>query len=191
MSACLLTAQWGNRLHERREVRGRKCALSLVRSWNECLDFISLSRYAHVDAATAETFRWALRHGILDVIFSYDIACKYSAKFLERVTTAGIDGADPLIPAEIDQMLRITWLIGKFHLGGHKEECSKKYSFNYNAGVGRMSGELVETIWSTLNALKYQTREMGPGPRREMISDAMNFWNTQKLAKISESSPLP
>lgn len=128
-------------------------------------------------------------NGLEDVIFSYDIACKYSVNFLKRVTTAGIDGEAPLISSEIETMLKITWLIGKFHLGGHKEECAKKYSFNYNESVGRMSGELVETTWLTFNALKYQTREMGPGPRRELITAAMNFWNALKVARMSMIAP--
>lgn len=80
----------------------------------------------------------------------------------------------------------ITWLIGKFHLAGHKEECSKKFSFNYNDLVGRMSGELVETIWAAFNWLKFQTREMGPGPREETLSDAMNFWNWLKIVRMGE-----
>lgn len=134
-----------------------------------------------MDAGFSESFRWALDNGVADVILSYDIACKYSVNFLKRVKT----NPNPLLPDEIDKHIRITWLIGKFHLGGHKEECSKKYSFNYNKNVGRMSGELVETIWATFNALKPQTREMGPGPRREVLTDAMNFWNKMKEGRLS------
>lgn len=134
-----------------------------------------------MDAGFAETFQWALDNGLADVILSYDIACKYSVNFLKRVKTS----PDQLLPEDIDKHIRITWLIGKFHLGGHKEECAKMYSFNYNKNVGRMSGELVETIWATFNALKPQTREMGPGPRREMLTDAMNFWNKMKEGRLS------
>lgn len=82
----------------------------------------------------------------------------------------------------------VTWQIGKFHLGGHKEECTKKYLFNYDEGVGRMSGKLVETIWSTFDWLKRETREMGPGPCCEALTDAMNFWSHQKEAKLGGSS---
>ena len=88
----------------------------------------------------------------------------------------------------LQSLVSILWLVGKFHLGGHREECQKAFNFNYTNGVGRMSGELVETIWSYFDYLKYQTREMGPGSRHEMLSDAMNYWNWQKLVKISKSS---
>lgn len=40
-----------------------------------------------------------------------------------------------------------------------------------------MHGEMVETIWAALNWLQYSTREMGAGHRREVITEAMNFWN--------------
>ncbi|KAG8915030.1 hypothetical protein FRC00_008546 [Tulasnella sp. 408] len=64
-----------------------------------------------------------------------------------------------------------------------------KYSINFlDRGVGRMSGELVETIWSYFDFLKYQTREMGPGSRQEMLSRAMNYWNWQKMVKMSDAT---
>lgn len=129
----------------------------------------------------------------MDFIFSYDIACKYSVHFWERIKNA-LGNKPPLFSAKSSEafetgLAAMTWLIGKFHLGGHKEECSKTYSFNYNSLVGRMSGELVETIWAAFNWLKYQTREMGPGTRIETLSDAMNHWNWLKIIKIGELSP--
>lgn len=130
------------------------------------------------------------RKGLVDFIFSYDIACKYSVHFFTRVKSA-LPNKPPLLStaasiAFATGLATITWLIGKFHLGGHKEACAKKYSFNYNTMVGRMSGELVETIWSAFNWLKFQTREMGPGPREETISDSANRWNWDKTTKIGK-----
>lgn len=114
---------------------------------------------------------------------SYDIACKYSINFLERV----LDGPVKLIPPEFESLPKILWLIGKFHIGGHREECLKKFSFDYNELVGRMSGELVETIWAELNWLKQQCREMSPESRIEVVSEAFNQWNFGKNAGMGES----
>lgn len=122
-----------------------------------------------------------INEGLKDLVISYDIACKYSINFLNRVR----DSPYPLLPPNIQSLVSIVWLIGKFHLGGHREECHQAFNFNYTSGVGRMSGELVETIWSYFDYLKYQTREMGPGARQEMLSDAMNYWNWQKIVKLS------
>lgn len=149
-----------------------------------------MDRYSNVDPPVANAIAAGVSRGILDFVFSYDIACKYSVHFFERIKAA-LPGKDPLFPSSAslafeNGLVFITWLIGKFHLAGHKEECSKKYSFNYNSLVGRMSGELVETIWAAFNWLKYQTREMGPGPRIETLSDAMNFWNWMKVIKMGK-----
>ncbi|KAG8902439.1 hypothetical protein FRC00_007975 [Tulasnella sp. 408] len=121
-----------------------------------------------------------LDRGIKDIIISYDIACKYSIHFFNRVTQPPY----PLLPSNLQSLADIKWLIGKFHIGGHKEDCQKFFNFNYTKGVGRMSGELVETVWAYFDYLKYQTREMGPGSRQEMLTDAMNFWNWQKIVII-------
>jgi hypothetical protein len=47
-----------------------------------------------------------------------------------------------------------------------------------------MSGELVETPWAALNSLQYSTREMGWGARQDMLVDAFNFWNYQKIIRM-------
>lgn len=139
-------------------------------------------RYRYVDVPMAMVINAAINAGLKDLVISYDIACKYSINFLERVCNSPY----PLLPDNLQSLVSILWLIGKFHLGGHREECQKFFNFNYTQGVGRMSGELVETIWSYFDFLKYQTREMGPGSRQEMLSDAMNYWNWQKIVKMSK-----
>lgn len=105
-------------------------------------------------------------------------------------TTESFEGVDPsllpLLPPAFASCATILWLIGKFHLGSHREDCLKKFSFNFTQGVGRMSGELVETIWSYFDYLKYQTREMSAGCRKELLTDSMNWWNWQKLVKIGK-----
>lgn len=147
------------------------------------IDFVAVSyRYVDVAITSVLTFFFAAGAGILDFIIAYDIACKYSIKFEARVT----EFESMLLPSTFFGTAWIIWLIGKFHLGGHRDDCHKKFSFNYTANVGRMSGELVETIWSYFDYLKYQTREMSAGARKEMLSDAMNWWNWQKVVKIGD-----
>lgn len=118
---------------------------------------------------------WAFNMLLVWLLLSYDVACKWSIWFLRRLALA------PALPwAEGIPKLQTTYLIPKFHLGSHRPECADKYSFNYTEGVGRMHGEMVETIWAALNWLQYSTREMAAGHRREVISEAMNFWNWRK-----------
>jgi hypothetical protein len=121
--------------------------------------------------------------GILWMIISYDIACRFRTRFLQRVLGA----PRPLFQEKDRETLeRITWLVPKFHLGGHQPSCSDNHSFNYTPGVGRNHGEGVESIWSTLNWLKYSTREMGPGHRIEVLTDNMQAINWSKIRNIGE-----
>lgn len=115
---------------------------------------------------------WAFNLFLLWLLLSYDVACKWHKLFLERLSLA------PQLPwAESVPKLEKTYLVPKFHLGSHRPECADDYSFAHTEGVGRMHGEMVETIWAALNWLQYSTREMGAGHRREVITEAMNFWN--------------
>lgn len=135
-----------------------------------------------MDVAVALCVAAALEVGLERIVFSYDINCKYKVNFKDRVTS----GTSPLLDPNLNFEGFMTWLIGKFHLGGHKDDCSREHSFNYNKNVGRMSGELVETIWAVFNWLKWQTREMSWGARREALSDSMNDWNHQKMVALGE-----
>ncbi|KAG8933832.1 hypothetical protein FRC01_006877 [Tulasnella sp. 417] len=149
-------------------------------------DFSRGEGYRYVDVPMAMVIQQAIDAGLKDLVISYDIACKYSINFLERVCNSPY----ALLPDNLQSLVSILWMVGKFHLGGHHEECQKFFNFNYMEGVGRMSGELVETIWSYFDFLKYQTHEMGPGSWKEMLSDAMNYWNWQKIVKMSDATRL-
>lgn len=117
---------------------------------------------------------------------SYDIACKYSIHFLRRV----LGGNVKLLDRDFENLADMMWLIGKFHIGGHREECLKQFSFDYNDLVGRMSGELVETVWAELNWLKQQCREMSAGSRIEVMTENFNFWNFCKVTRMGTWIPL-
>lgn len=140
------------------------------------------NRFRYVDVAFASVINIYLLLGILLFGISYDIACKYSIHFLARVVGA-------LLPEELLHRAStwLRWFVPKFHLGGHQPSCADQFSLNYAKGVGRLHGEHVETVWSDLNPLKYSTREMAPGTRIEVLSDAMNEWNYKKLITIRGS----
>lgn len=123
-----------------------------------------------------------MRSGLTRLVVSYDIACKYSVHFLQRV----LGGDVKLLQPQFESLAEMLWLIGKFHIGGHREECLKKFSFDYNELVGRMSGELVETVWAELNWLKQQCREMSSGSRIEVMTENMNYWNFAKVTRMGE-----
>lgn len=136
--------------------------------------------FAYVDVAVGSVLKKGIEDGIQRIIYSYDSSCGHSVHFFARLADT--------FPALItrDQLSKFDFLplIPKFHLAGHKPECSDKYSFNYTDNVGRMSGELVETPWSHFNWLQYSSREMGWGNRRDMLTDHFNAWNWWKIVRI-------
>lgn len=133
-------------------------------------------RFREVDIAVASVLLHCFMWGLTMVPFSYDIACKYGINFWARVS----EGEIPLIDPVWKAICTIVWLVPKFHINGHKQECMEKFSFHFTKWVGRISGELVETPWAALNWLKYSTRKMLAGARADLLSDHFNEWNWGK-----------
>ena len=65
----------------------------------------------------------------------------------------------------------ITFLVPKFHLPSHVDDCQTAFSFNLTPGVGRTDGEVPKSGWSDINPLSSQTKQMGPASRPEAIDD--------------------
>jgi hypothetical protein len=135
-------------------------------------------RYRYVDVAICSVIRELLeKNPNQRIVISYDINCKWSVNFLQRVK----EGDPALLPVGGSN---IHFVVPKFHIEGHEKSCADKYSLDYNWGVGRMSGELVETLWAKFNATQYSIRYMTPGHRRDTINDHSNSWNHEKRIRI-------
>ncbi|KAJ7108897.1 hypothetical protein C8R43DRAFT_1139824 [Mycena crocata] len=110
---------------------------------------------------------------------SYDIACQWHVNIGVRMNhyandVLTIDGVGKYM----------TFLIPKFHLPAHIEECNLLYSFNLTRDVGQTDGEAPERGWSNTNPLARSTREMGPGSRRDTLDDHFNDWNHKKIIAL-------
>jgi hypothetical protein len=161
----------------------------------ESLSNTNPNRFHYVDVAMAAVVNEALDMGLQDIIISYDVACKYSVNYIKRVTAIIEDTTQSTGPTRKAALVNkdpetlascLFWRVPKFHLGGHQDSCAEKFSFNYEPLSGRTHGEHVETIWSDLNAFKYQTSEMSTGHRQEVIGHGMNTINWGKLTKIGK-----
>lgn len=141
-------------------------------------------RFAFVDVAVGSVLKQGIEDGVQRAVLSYDSACGYSVNFHARLA----DYEPPLITRAEFERIVVQPLIPKFHLASHKAECSDRYSFNYTANVGRMSGELVETPWAAFNSLQYSAREMGFGTRRDVLTDQFSFWNWSKTTRMCTST---
>ena len=116
---------------------------------------------------------------IREIVISYDIACQWHKKLIERLG---------LLPDNIQPswITKIVYAIPKFHRPAHVDSCNRTFSFNLIKGVGRSDGEAPERGWSRTNAISKSTAEMGPGNRRDTVDDHSNDLNWQKTQLIGE-----
>ncbi|KAK7022540.1 hypothetical protein R3P38DRAFT_3539761 [Favolaschia claudopus] len=120
-------------------------------------------------------------HGspLLRFVVSYDIACQWHIKIWDRMleykdTTLTVDGRDKFF----------TFLVPKFHLPAHIEECNLKFSFNLTRDVGQTDGEAPERGWANTNPLARSTKEMAPGHRRDILDDHWGDWNHTRIIAL-------
>jgi hypothetical protein len=75
------------------------------------------------------------------VLFIYDIICQYIIYLQTRI------GA--LLPTG----LTVEAAIGLFHVHAHKDQCFFRYASSFIPGAGIVAGEILESLWSSLNAI--------------------------------------
>jgi hypothetical protein len=118
--------------------------------------------------------------GVLRLILSYDISCRYSVNFVKRIAEFPDDLKLNTDTLEWDAV------IPQWHVNGHGDKCQTEFSFNYLTGVGRSCGEDVESGWYSTNPLGTSVREMGPASRQEILNDHWGSWNFQKIVGLRE-----
>ncbi|KAJ7162867.1 hypothetical protein C8R46DRAFT_1280961 [Mycena filopes] len=124
-------------------------------------------------------FRSIAGSPIIHFFVSYDIACQWHIHVWDRLR------AYQDIDITIDGRGRFfTFLVPKFHLPAHIEECNLKFSFNLTRFVGQTDGEAPERGWANSNPLARSTKEMGPGARRDTLDDHFNDWNHKRIIAL-------
>lgn len=89
----------------------------------------------------------------------YDIACQYMVHFLER------------IGEQVPEDLTVEAAIGLFHVHAHKDSCFFRYATTFIPGAGNVAGEILESLWSCLNAISPSTRTATLAHRSEILDD--------------------
>lgn len=118
---------------------------------------------------------------ILMILMLYDIMCQFWVNFLARITNS----ANYLhLP---DDMI-IQRGIGLFHVHGHMKQCYPRYAPTFIPGAGMVDGEVVETLWSTLNYTASSARPMTWNHRQEYLDAHMGDSNWKKLTGIGMCS---
>jgi Kyakuja-Dileera-Zisupton transposase len=119
-----------------------------------------------------------LKHTNLDpaqgALFIYDIACQYCVHLQERI--------GHLLP----KGLKLDLAIGLFHVHGHKEECFFHFATSFIPGAGITAGEILETLWSSLNTITPTVRTATLANRAETIDDHATDSNHKKMLNMGK-----
>jgi hypothetical protein len=111
-------------------------------------------------------------HGLSQALIAYDVACQWSVHFDERVKQS--------VHLHLPKDLKYTAAVGKFHLAAHREDCFAQYSLNFVEGAGQQDGEVLETLWSSLNKVAGSIRAMTMPHRQERLDQQILDSNWKK-----------
>ncbi|KIK21570.1 hypothetical protein PISMIDRAFT_103870 [Pisolithus microcarpus 441] len=139
------------------------------------VDFQKGERQLNMDYSLANALSYNMT-SIDYVLCFYDINCAYMKNLRRHV-----DSSDLL---HIPPSMRIMAGIGMWHVHGHKEECYMRYSPLFIKGSGWVNGEIIETLWSTLNIVSASTRGMTTPYRQELLDFQMNDSNFMKMIRM-------
>ena len=70
--------------------------------------------------------------------------------------------------------------IGMFHVHGHQDSCFSQYATAFIEGAGMVNGEILETLWSTLNSISPSLCTATLVHWSEVLDDHMNDGNWKK-----------
>jgi hypothetical protein len=123
------------------------------------------------------TFLQALKTTRVDpqqgVMLIYDIICQYIIHILECI------GAHLLAGLTIDRA------IGPFHVHGHKDECFFRYAPTLIPGSGIVAGEILRSLWLSLNSISPTVRTATLPHWAEMLDDHATDSNHKKMLSIT------
>lgn len=102
------------------------------------------------------------------ILFIYDIACQYMVHLNDRI--------GPYLPIGLE----IEAAIGLFHVHAHKDQCFYRYATSFIPGAGIVAGEILESLWSSLNSISPTARTATLAHRAEMLDDHATDSNHKK-----------
>ncbi|KIK44647.1 hypothetical protein CY34DRAFT_22913 [Suillus luteus UH-Slu-Lm8-n1] len=108
------------------------------------VDFQKGEKQMNMDYTLCEASQHNME-GITRAIIFYDINCQYNKHFRVQVDRSQF--------LEMSPGLTIIPGIGLWHGHGHQDSCYVWYASNFIEGIGRINGEIMETLWAHLNLI--------------------------------------
>ncbi|KAJ7018777.1 hypothetical protein C8F04DRAFT_976706 [Mycena alexandri] len=129
-------------------------------------------KQVNIDYAISEVL-CRLPPEIKQTLLIYDISCQWILHWIERFQKGQY--------LFYRKDLELLAAVGKFHLGAHVLECFWEFSLNFIEGSGQVDGEILETLWASLDKVVGSTRSMSRAHRQEVLDDYMNDSNWKKM----------
>ncbi|KZV61151.1 hypothetical protein PENSPDRAFT_593162 [Peniophora sp. CONT] len=134
-----------------------------------------------VDKSLSNAFHHTITQQITRVQLLYDIWCRYGVHVRERFRQSGLDWP---------KFRELLQGVGVWHIYGHVFECLRRFSPGYSPRSGIVDGEILETLWSLLNAILQSCRGMSLAAREEKINTHMNDINYRKIIEMGKTTVL-
>ena len=157
---------------DRTGVAGIACGRHGGYAPNALVDLFKGEQQKNVDFALLAALKTTGVDPDQGVLLIYDIACQYSVHLIQR------------IDAHLPFGLKVETGIGLFHVHAHKDECFFRYAPSFIPGAGVVAGEILESLWSTLNSISPTARTAMLAHRAEMLDDHATDSNHKKLLGI-------
>lgn len=144
------------------------------------VNFQKGKRQMNIDWSFCEAMRLSNSSKTPWTMHIYDVECQYWKNFLVWVDTNKY--------LEVAPDLKLKHAIGLFHVHGHQENCLYEYATSFIKGAGILDGEVLETLWSPLNAIFKSMRTASLAHRAEVFDDHKGNSNWKKMTGIGMCS---
>jgi len=140
---------------------------------------LKFRRQMNMDYCVSSALKYNMDRIRLAILY-YDIICQFWKNLKRRFR------GNPFLnlPKDLD----IKRAIGLFYVHGHIDSCFPRFAPSFIKGAGQIDGEVIETLWSVLNAIHSSIRRMTTSHRRETLDDHMNDSNWKKLVGMGNSN---
>jgi hypothetical protein len=123
------------------------------------VDFFQGEQQKNMDYAFLQAIKFLDMDPEQGAVLMYDISCQYMVHFFDRIGT--------LLPPDLD----VQGAIGMFHVHAHKDTCFYRYAPTFIPGLGDVAGEILESLWSNMNAISRSIRTATLAFRSEVLDD--------------------
>ncbi|KAI0340412.1 hypothetical protein BDW22DRAFT_1431008 [Trametopsis cervina] len=144
------------------------------------VNFTRGEKQRDMDYSYVNSVEWLIHTSVSEAVMYYDVVCQWMVHLGFRIDNS------PVLSDMLKHLpnLRTVKGIGLFHVHGHKPACLPRFSPDFISGAGMVDGEIIETLWASLNDTSRATRGMTSAHRQEAIDDQIGYSNWMKTIRI-------